>query len=231
MKIAILSDLHGNIIALEAVLEAAKKENVERLIILGDFVGYYYHPDKIINLLQSYKFDAIKGNHEIILEDLYKNRISGEEIKQKYGSGHEIALKKLGEFELNWLFELPTQLNLEIDNVKFQLNHGSPNSINEYLYPDSNIANLESCNSNIHDFVLIGHSHYSFNYKCKDSILINCGSVGQSRQLGGYAFWTLVNTKNKTFSSQITKYDVLPLIKEIKSIEENYFYSSEILCR
>ncbi len=231
MKIGILSDIHGNYIALEAVLVAAKKEGVERFLVLGDLVGYYYHPDKVIELLQSNQIDIIKGNHEVILEDLSKSKIDNQLILHKYGSGHKIALEKLNETQLNWLFGLPEQLSVEIDNVRFQLNHGSPNLIDEYIYPNANIEILENCNSNEHDFVLIGHTHYAFSFKCKNSVLINCGSVGQSRQKGGYAFWTIVNTANKSFCSQMTPYDIRPLLEEIKFVDPNYSYSTEILQR
>ena len=62
MKIAIISDIHGNYEALFSVLEKAKKESVEHLLILGDIVGYYYHPDKVLNLLAQWSYDMIKGN-------------------------------------------------------------------------------------------------------------------------------------------------------------------------
>ena len=56
MKIGIISDIHGNYDALFSVLEKAKKESVDHLLILGDIVGYYYHPEKILNLLASLEF-------------------------------------------------------------------------------------------------------------------------------------------------------------------------------
>ena len=60
MKIAIMSDIHGNYDALFEVLKIAKKEDVKHLLILGDLVGYYYHPDKILELLSEWNYDIIK---------------------------------------------------------------------------------------------------------------------------------------------------------------------------
>jgi predicted phosphodiesterase len=64
MKIGVISDIHGNYDALVQVLKKAKIEGVAHLLLLGDIVGYYYHPDKILNALSEWSFDMIKGNHE-----------------------------------------------------------------------------------------------------------------------------------------------------------------------
>lgn len=231
MKIAVISDIHGNHYALQEVLNEARNIGVDKILVLGDIVGYYYYPEKILNLLSEWDYEIIKGNHEVILQDLYEKKISPEILTEKYGRGHEYALKKISQDKLDWLFSLPVQKSLIIDGVSFQLNHGSPSSIDEYIYPDAPIAQLEKCNSKQHDFVLIGHSHYSFSYKCTDSILINCGSVGQSREKGGKAYWALINTDNKDYKIRVTSYSPAKLIQDIQSIESKIGYSSKILER
>ena len=80
MKIGVISDIHGNSDALAEVLKKAKEENVEHLLVLGDLVGYYYHPDKIMKLLSEWSFDIIKGNHEKILEDLIVDPTLGKSV-------------------------------------------------------------------------------------------------------------------------------------------------------
>lgn len=231
MNIAIISDIHGNSYALEAVLKEARRHNVARILILGDFVGYYYHPDRVIDLLSSWPIDAIKGNHELILQRLKYNEIESHIIKQKYGSGHELALEKLRWEDQKWLFELPERKSLVINNVSIQMNHGSPWCLNEYLYPDSDINILSKCDSPQHDFVFIGHSHYPFAFKCSNSMLINCGSVGQSREKGGIANWVLLNTTNGCFQMKGTIYDVTPLLNEVHTLDRNNDYSYKILKR
>ena len=199
MKIAVLSDIHGNSYALEKVLEAAKEAGVERIIVLGDIVGYYYYPDKVLELLADFSFDIIKGNHEVILQDLEEQKIDPLKLQQKYGKGHLIALEKLDRKTRKWLYSLPFQRSLEIGSIRLQMNHGSPWNYDEYIYPDADIEILEKCNSTAHDFVLIGHSHYSFAYQCTNSILINVGSVGQSRRKGGIAEWTIIDSITRDY--------------------------------
>ncbi|MFM2360571.1 MAG: hypothetical protein RLY16_2564, partial [Bacteroidota bacterium] len=197
MKIAILSDIHGNHYALKAVLDACKKEGVEQLFVLGDLVGYYYNPANVLELLADWPHHLIKGNHEVILQDLSLGKLDATALRLKYGSGHQIALQQLTEAQQNYLYNLPEQLDISTNGVNFQLNHGTPWSIDTYLYPDASSENINRCHSVNHDFVLIGHSHYAFCHRGEKSTLINSGSVGQSRQKGGLANWTLVHLPGK----------------------------------
>lgn len=231
MRVGVISDIHGNHYALEAVLRVAKKEGIEKLLVLGDIVGYYYHPEIVLNMLSEWDYEIIKGNHEVILQDLKENKINPEVLKEKYGRGHEYALKNIDSETQEWLFSLPMQKTIVIDAVSFQLNHGSPLNIDEYIYPDAPVSQLEKCNSIDHDFVLIGHSHYSFSFRCANSILINPGSVGQSRQIGGKAFWCIINTENKCFQSVSTDYNIEKLVIEIEEKDPEIKYLIEILKR
>lgn len=231
MKVGVISDIHGNHYALDAVLKTARKEGVEKLLVLGDIVGYYYHPEIVLKMLSEWDYEIIKGNHEVLLQDLKESKIDPAVLKEKYGRGHEHALKNIDCRTQEWLFSLPQQKSIVIDTVSFQLNHGSPSRIDEYIYPDASLAQLEKCDSAEHDFVLIGHSHYSFSFRCRNSTLINCGSVGQSRQNGGLAYWAVINTANKSYEIKATPYDTLELLEEIKLYESNFGYSSKILLR
>lgn len=231
MKLAVISDIHGNHYALTEVLKDARKTGIEMLLVLGDIVGYYYHPEKVLDQLAGWRYEIIKGNHEIILQDLQTGKLVAEEVKKKYGSGHQLALKNLDEKSLQLLFTLPKQKEIIIDNVSIQLNHGTPWSIDEYLYPDTEKEKLEQCDAANHDFVLVGHSHYSFSYRCANSTLVNCGSVGQSRQKGGLANWAVINIANKSFEIRATPYNTAELLNEIKLIDPEAEYLAKILVR
>ena len=231
MKVAVISDIHGNYDALKAVLKKARKEGVEHLLVLGDIVGYYYHPDKILDALSEWSFDIIKGNHEYILEDLINDNSFGESIRLKYGSGHQEAIIKLSRDQLLFLKGLPDTKSIQYDQTSLLLCHGSPWSNDFYVYPDANNETLLECDSAEHDFVLIGHSHYQFAVKNKKSVLINPGSVGQSRQKGGMAFWCIINTENKSFQMLSTYYEIEHLLAEINNKDKDVEYLTKILLR
>jgi putative phosphoesterase len=231
MKIAVISDIHGNYDALVEVLKKAKKEGVEHLLVLGDIVGYYYHPDKILNSLSEWSFDIVKGNHEYILEDLIADPSLGESIRLKYGSGHQEAIDKLSSQQLDFLRDLPETKSVQFDAISMLMSHGSPWSNDFYIYPDCDKDIIEKCDSTAHDFVLIGHSHYAFAIKNENSVLINPGSVGQSRQTGGKASWCIINTKNGCFQMLSTDYNTKKLISEVKKKDSEIEYLNKILKR
>jgi putative phosphoesterase len=231
LKIAVLSDIHGNYAALLSVITELKKEKVEKLLILGDIVGYYYHPDKILYELDNWEYHLIKGNHEEILIELIDGEADPSFIKSKYGSGHEYAIKKLNSNQINKLLTAPIQINIEIDGLKISMNHGSPLNPNLYIYPDSNKEILDSSAIPLFDIVLIGHSHYQFLYTSMNTVLLNPGSVGQSRSTGGFADWAIINTKNKVIQLRSTIYDTIELEREIQKIDPDNSYLLNILKR
>jgi len=231
LNIAVLSDIHGNKDALREVLAEFAHYQIEKLFVLGDCVGYYYYPEEVLEMLSPWKPEMIQGNHEKLLIQLRDKEIDSDALKSKYGSGHEMALEKLSEKQLEYLFSKPFSSSLKIDGISFQLNHGSPWDYNTYLYPDTDKAILEKCNSMEHDFVLVGHSHYAFTYSCSDSILINVGSVGQSRSQGGIADWVIIDTSTRQVEFKKTAYSTESLIRDIEKFDPENSYNLSILIR
>ena len=231
MKLAVLSDIHGNHYALEEVLLVAKKIGVQQLLILGDIVGYYYHPELVMAMLSDWTHELIRGNHEKLLVQLLSGEIEQDILTKKYGSGHQLAIEKLSAEQISILVNAPESKKIKIDGVDILMCHGSNWDSGCYIYPDSSIEILEKCNEPLIDFVLIGHSHYPFVLRNKNSTLINVGSVGQSRVLGGVANWLVINTDNKCFELMATPYDVKPLLAEINAIDPELYYLKNILKR
>jgi len=231
MKVAILSDIHGNVYALEAMLKVARKEKVEKLLILGDIVGYYYHPQKIIELLSDWDHHLIKGNHEEILANIVSGKVQESEIRLKYGSGHRIALEQLSTEQLQMLLNAPRQMLLEYNGTKILICHSSPWELDLYLYPDTKREILDKSEQFEADLILVGHSHYPFIYKTSKNMLVNCGSIGQSRNSGGHASWALFNTNNGVVQLRSTPYNVDQLLEEIEEHDPGMTYLRKVLLR
>jgi predicted phosphodiesterase len=231
VKIAILSDIHGNKDALQQVCNQLRKENIGKVLILGDIVGYYYYPAEVLQMLREFDFEFIKGNHEIILEALCDGEIDKDQVRLKYGSGHVMALNSLSQSDLHFLFEAPITRKVVADNTTILMCHGAPWSVDEYLYPDTLRKTLERCTDGTVEFVVVGHSHYQFAFAANGTTLINVGSVGQSRLCGGLANWAVIDSTSQTFQLRSTKYDVAPLLKEVETIDGDVPYLKEILVR
>ena len=231
MKIAVISDIHGNHVALEAVLKEAKSLDIKHLLVLGDIVGYYYHPDKVIKVLEDWSKDMIKGNHEVLMEKVINDKLICNDVIKNYGHGIKIALKKINKKAQDRLFKLNMRKSIELDGLLVELCHGSPWDVDLYIYPDSNIEILKRCAINGADFVFMGHTHRAFVFHQNNIIIANVGSVGQNREKVGIATWVLLNTDNKTLIFKHTPYNVKNLINEVKRIDQDNPYLWKVLMR
>jgi predicted phosphodiesterase len=184
-----------------------------------------------LSAISEWSYDLIKGNHEYILEDLMKDASIGESIRLKYGSGHQEAIDKLTKEQLELLKILPETKTVKFTETSLLMCHGSPWSNDFYIYPDADHETLLKCDSTVHDFVLIGHSHYQFAIRNKKSMLVNPGSVGQSRQHGALADWCIINTENKSFQMLSTPYSTENLITEIAAKDKDINYLTKVLKR
>lgn len=231
MRVGILSDIHGNSVALRNTLDEARRLNVERLIVLGDLIGYYYDAKGVMALLRDWKVDAIRGNHERYLEASLTSASAAMAYRSKYGSSLDLARETLLKEDLSWLLSLPDQCTVTIDGVIFELCHGSPQDKDEYVYPNASTERLAGVDLQGRDFVLMGHTHYPFMSLQKNSVLLNPGSVGQPRDLGGLASWCWLDCATQAIAFVRTPFDTSILIREAQIRDPGLPYLSEIQSR
>lgn len=232
MKIGLLGDIHGNAFALETVLNSAEKHSVEKLLITGDFVGYYFQPKKVLDLLSNWDYKAVKGNHEVML---CRSRLDSEyllDIDSRYGSGVRTALEELTEDELDKLCSFPHPLSITLDNRQILLCHGSPHDIDVYLYPDTDLSVLDEQILTDFDVIVTGHTHYPMSRVIsKHTMIVNPGSVGQPRNRRPGAHWAILDTKTLQVSFYCDHYDTTSLLKECKRRHPGLNFLSEVILR
>ena len=231
MKLALLGDIHGNFRALEVVLEAVSEANVDRLLVTGDLVGYYFAPVQVLNLLSKCDCDIVSGNHEVMLAAARTDPDYLATVDARYGSGVRIAIEQLDSKQLDELCTLPHSLELEIDGVRILLCHGAPWNLDLYVYPDAEAEVLSRCVSGNYDLVVTGHTHYPMLKEMGKTILVNPGSVGQPRDRKPGACWALFDTENRTVELHRESYDSSDLIRECQLRHPELPYLSEVLKR
>ena len=231
MKYAILSDIHGNSDALEAVLNEVKSLKITHIFNLGDLVGYYYNTKKCIELLELFVYQSIQGNHERMLYDSRKNQIQRSNYLKKYGSSFEIALKLLTYEQLEKYTNLPSSLSIKFNEDVALLCHGSPWGQDEYIYQNSSSEIFEKLFSMPQRYTFIGHNHYQFKITQNEKILISVGSVGQNRKVGGIANWATFDETTNQIDLKSTQYSTQPLKNMVASTDPNLAYLTEILSR
>ena len=232
MIIGLIADIHANANALEAVLKSAREKNVEKLLCCGDYVGYYYEPDKVIALLDEWDWDGISGNHETMLLD-WLNEKNRNEIMVKYGSGILIAAKNLTHEAAARLYELPTITKLNIDNYKILLCHGSPWNMDIYIYPDAEKKIIDKMFNHDPDFdvLVYGHTHYPVIWEQNSKKIINPGSVGQPRDRKPGASWVLWDSNTNDVNFFRERYDTNPVIEMCRKYNPDIKYLAEVLVR
>lgn len=231
MQIAILSDIHSNIYALDAVYNDFKNKNVENILIAGDLIGYYYWPKEVVQkLMNDERVLCISGNHENILSKTLSCSDAFKKYKQKYGSGYEICRNQLSKNELEWLLGLPEKLDIKIRDMSFTIAHGSLNDQEKYIYPDISINILEE-NHNISDFTVLGHTHYPFIKNNGRNIIINPGSVGQPRDISRIASYVLINTENHAITFRRVRFEIDEIIRAAQKYDPEIDYLQTVLER
>lgn len=200
MRLAIISDIHGNYLALENVISKIKLLNVDKIIFLGDSIGYLCHPNEVISILIENNIECIKGNHEQML--LGKLEYS-EKSEKLYRLKKTMSI--ITEFNLDFISKWDTKLEFQFCGTKILAVHGSPNNVfSGYIYPDSNLALHLEVEA---DLIITGHTHHPMIRKFNDKLFINPGSVGLPRDNGNYSSFIILDLLNSDARIYRTKYN------------------------
>jgi len=182
MKITVLSDIHGNWAALEAVLRHARGRGAAQTILnLGDSTGYGPEPDAVVQWSQGAHIINILGNYDkkVISKEHRRedwSRVKTPEKRAMFAWTYQ-ALSKNSRKRLK---SLPEENRVEIGGVNILMTHGSPASHTEHLRPETPDRRLaELAEMADADLVLCGHSHQAFVRRVNDVLFINPGSVGR----------------------------------------------------
>ena len=186
MKIAVISDIHGNMEALNAVMEDIQAKGCDKIFALGDYAMAGPEPSKAVNWFmtkeQDENFVMIQGNTDAFIGN-YSEKLY-EEVKEKAPVMAE-ALKSdveiLDSPQKEFLKNLPAQLEVEEDGVKFLLCHGSPRKNSEDILPDTEMEEVEKMLEHVEaSVVLCGHTHIPCGFQTTTrQTVVNVGSVGR----------------------------------------------------
>lgn len=231
MKVGLLADIHANDAALEAVLDAAQACNVEHLLIAGDLVGYYFAPRRVLELLDGWSYSAVRGNHEDLLRAARASPYALDDITQRYGPGVKIALEELTKEQLDYLCSLPHPLRITTGAVRTVLCHGSPRSIDRYVYPSATATFLATTFAENADLYVFGHTHYPTIFRVGSTVAVNPGSVGQPRNRIPGAHWALFDTETQSIDFRVEEYGFIELADKCEQSFPEFPYLYEVLRR
>ena len=216
MIIAIISDVHSNLTALEAVID--KLPRYDELFCLGDIVGYGPQPNEVVSRLVGLRpAVTLVGNHDYAT-------VSGDVqgFSANAATAVEWTRQKLDRASRDYLAALKPSARIEREGRTFALFHGSPRDpLNEYVFPGIPVAIGRSLvRAASAGIVLLGHTHMPMLYRFEDSVLANPGSVGQPRDGDPRASFALL-----TLSQGDVKFEVRRVEYDIDAVADRILHS------
>ena len=204
MRVAIVSDIHANWQALEAVLEDIKKQGCEKVLCLGDLAMAGPQPRMVVDFVRKQdNWTVIQGNTDKLIGDF------SPQIIDKMKSAIPVMANALlddvlilEEDKKEYLKNLPAQMNLEIEGVKILMVHGSPRRNNEDILPDMPLEQIEEILEGVDaDLIFCGHTHVPCGYQTnKKQTVVNVGSVGRPMTENPQSCYVVANFENGGFS-------------------------------
>ena len=185
MRIAVISDIHGNLEALRAVLADIEKREVDMVYCAGDIVGYGPFPNEVIALLQEKSISSVMGNYDDTIGN--SRLVCGcdykDELSARIGAlSVQWTADNVTEANRQFLSRLPFEIDIATDNYSVKVVHGSPRRINEYLHRDLSTKEINrilvECTA---DILVCGHTHIPYERSVGNKLLVNAGSVGKPK--------------------------------------------------
>lgn len=218
MKIAVISDIHSNIYALDAVLADIETKDVDMTVCTGDLVGYGTRPNEVIETLKKNKILTIMGNYDDAIGNLkivcgcdYPDPKDAE----KAGLSMHFTGQTTKVENKEYLRNLPKELIFNFDKKTIRFVHGSTRLINEYLKENSKEAD-EVMSELVEDILVCGHTHIPYAKYYGEKLLVNAGSVGKPKTGNPNANYVIIDIKNE---DEIAK---TPSSVEVEIIEVKY---------
>jgi predicted phosphodiesterase len=201
-RFALISDIHGNLPALDSVLADIESHSLATVTYcLGDLVGYGPDPAGVVERIRSRGIPTIRGNYD----DGIGNRrgecgcyYATDQAKRDGAASYAFTDGVLSDEDHAWLSALPDEIRLEVEGLRVLLAHGSPRKINEYLLPDRTDAQLIRLAVQADaDLVCVGHVHVPYHRAMTATDgrrihYVSSGSVGKPKDGDSRAGWVEV---------------------------------------
>ncbi len=224
MRLAILSDIHANLEALEAVLADARSQECTQFVCLGDVVGYNASPSQCVKIIQELECPVVKGNHDEQASILTSTEGFNELAEEAIGWTRD----HLSADEKTWLADL--RLTRQVDN--FTIVHATLDSPGQWGYVFNDLDAVASFTYQQTSLCFFGHTHWPTAFVRDDSVrrlavgqialtagkkyFINPGSVGQPRDRDWRAAYSILHPDRQVVEQRRVKYDLETAQRKIR---------------
>ena len=230
MRIAIFSDIHGNLQALEAVLADIATQKPDTIYCLGDLVGYGASPNEVTERIRREGFRTVMGNYDDgVGFDRDECGCAYREESERLLGDRSLAWTKAQTTEANKAFlrTLEKEIRFEADGKRILLVHGSPRKMNEYLFEDRAISSFQRlAASSAADVIVFGHTHKPYVKEVDGVRFVNDGSVGKPKDGDWRACYVILENGAATFRR--VEYDVKSAAAAIRATDLPHEFADDV---
>ena len=219
MRLALISDIHGNANALDAVLADITEKKVDQVCVLGDICYRGPEPQRSLDLVRALNTDVIKGNaDEWVVRGVNQGEVPDQALEMM-NKERDWICSQLSEESLDYLRNLPTELQLTINGTKIHAFHATPNSLFDVVLPhEDDDALTTKMMGKQADIYVYAHIHRPFIRYINGKCIMNIGSVGLPFDGLKKASYALIDSMEDGFQTSIVRvgYDVNLTIDQFK---------------
>lgn len=211
MRIGLISDIHGNLHALEAVLKVLEEESVDLTLCAGDLVVYGAYPAEVIKLLRERGIPSVAGNYDhavafgLQCASTKPSSLLNEPIKQAALRWTQTTLTKPCK---RYLAGLPWRMDYRLEGRRIAVIHAGLEALDEFLTPQDASALHALVGRMEADVVVLGHTHLPFTFLAGEVLVINPGAVGRSLDTDPRASFALLDSAQLSIQHFRITYDV-----------------------
>lgn len=223
MKIAFISDIHGNAVALEAVLKDIEKKQVDQICVLGDLCYRGPEPKRSLQLVRSLNANVIKGNaDEWVVRGVQKGEVPDQALEMM-NKERDWTVSKLDENDMNYLNSLPDKLHFKAEDFTIQAFHAAPDSLFEIILPSESDERIKAAlmSSTDSDLYVYAHIHKPYIRYLDGKAVLNIGSVGlpfDGLKKASYAIAEIASS-SASISIERVEFDVEKVVKQYEQSE------------
>ncbi|HJT58227.1 MAG TPA: metallophosphoesterase family protein [Ktedonobacteraceae bacterium] len=218
MRIAIISDIHGNQLALEAVLQdLANQPSIDQTVIAGDLCLNGPCPREVLAIVQELHCPVLQGNVDVEVVTAAPNK------SEKKRSTAAWTREQIGHAGIEYLASLPTSYHVpNPDGSDLLVVHANPLNLEDAIFPNASDSTLEQLLGGLDADIgalAFGHLHIAYTRHWKRFLLVDVGSCGIPRDEDLRAAYGILSWQNNKWEAEIRRveYDVRAVVKQIKT--------------